>query len=93
MTTTLAITDTRAELLRAIDNDKVTEDWNNDQPGEIRNHEYAGRTTRVTGKVRVMKTVGLCETHPDDADMHIRRLRLTDAGRKALADYDAKENS
>ncbi|MFF0822447.1 hypothetical protein ACFYUR_18960 [Micromonospora haikouensis] len=87
----LTITSTRAELLRAIDAGKVTEDWYNDQPGEILHREYAGRTTRVTGKVRVMKTAGLCETDPDDNDMHVRRIRLTDDGRKALADYDASE--
>lgn len=88
--TTLAITDTRAELLRAIDNGKVTEDWYNDQPGEIRHGAQRGYVgTVVTGRVRVMKTAGLCETNPDDADFHVRGIRLTDAGRKALAEHDA----
>lgn len=87
----LTITGTRAELLRAIDGGHVTEDWYTDEPGEIRHREYAGRTTRVTGKVRVMKVAGLCETDPADADLHLRGIRLTDAGRQALADYDATE--
>lgn len=87
--TTLAITSARAELLRAIADCKVTEDWFTDEPGEIR-HRDAGRDTRVTGRVRVMKAAGLCETDPADEDFHVRGIKLTSAGEKALADYDAK---
>ncbi|MEU8334767.1 hypothetical protein [Micromonospora tulbaghiae] len=87
--TALAITGARAELLRAIAAGKVTEDWFTDEPGEIRHREYAGRDTRVTGKVRVMKSAGLCETDPADEDFHVRGIKLTEAGVRALAYYDA----
>lgn len=87
---TLTITTDRAELLRAIDNGKVTEDWYDDQPGTIRRDAFGGQQgTVVTGKVRAMKAAGLCETSPDDDDFHVRGIRLTDAGRTALADHDA----
>jgi hypothetical protein len=82
----LKMTETRIALLRAIADEKVWEDWYTDEPGEIRYHEYAGRRTRVTGKVRVMKLDGLCETDPADGDLHIRRIRLTKAGAKTLAE-------
>ncbi|MEU7978291.1 hypothetical protein AB0B63_07135 [Micromonospora sp. NPDC049081] len=89
--TGLTITPTRAALLRAIDTGAVTEDWFTDEPGEIRQGAQGGHLgTVVTGKVRVMKTAGMCETDPEDDDFHVRGIRLTDAGRKALAEYDAR---
>ncbi len=88
----LTITGPRAELLRAIDAEQVTEDWYTEEPGEIRQGAHGGRIgTVVTGRVRVMKAAGLCETDPADDDFHVRGIRLTDAGRKALADYDERE--
>jgi hypothetical protein len=88
--TALTITNTRADLLHAIDAGKVTEDWYNDQSGTIRRDAFGGQQgTVVTGKVRVMKAAGLCETDPTDAGSHVRGIRLTDVGRKALAEHDA----
>lgn len=87
----LAITGARAELLRAIDAGRVTEDWYTDEPGEIRHGAQGGHVgTLVTGRVRVMKAAGLCETDPADDDFDVRGIQLTEAGRTALADYDAK---
>ncbi|MEU0078486.1 hypothetical protein ABZY58_11370 [Micromonospora tulbaghiae] len=91
----LTITGDRAELLRAIAAGQVTEFWADDadQPSDITRQEYPGRRTRVTGKVKVMKTVGLCETDPADAELNTRRVKLTGAGEKALADYDANRSN
>ncbi|MEV1013819.1 hypothetical protein AB0I89_24000 [Micromonospora sp. NPDC049801] len=87
----LTITDGRADILRAIDAGTITEDWHADEPATIRlgaqGHHWGAV---VTGKVRVLKTAGLCETDPADEDFHVRGIRLTDAGRQALADYDAR---
>ncbi len=40
-----------------------------------------------------MKDAGLVETDPNDDDMHVRLVRLTEAGEKALAEFDTKEQS
>ncbi|MFD6565434.1 hypothetical protein [Micromonospora profundi] len=88
------LNESRADLLRAIDAGRVTEDWYNGEPGQIRQDAQSGKVgTVVTGKVRVMKAAGLCETNPADAGLHVRGIRITDAGRQALADYDAKNDA
>lgn len=84
--TALTITADRAELLRAIDNGKVK---TSRRSGETYHDEYAGRRTRVTGKVKVMLLVRLVERVDHDDDRTDVDVRLTDAGRKALAEYDA----
>lgn len=78
-------TPTRLALLTDIAAERVWEDWSTDKPGPAVLHEYPGRKTRVTGKVQVMKLAGWVETHPDDDDLHSRRITLTDKGRAVLA--------
>lgn len=92
MPPTLTITGPRAELLRAIADGKVWEYWDDYEPGEVTLEEAPGRRSRVTRKVGVMKTIGLCETDPADIGLHSRSIKLTGAGEKALADYDAERN-
>lgn len=87
--TVLTPTARRLDLLHAISNGRVVEDWYTDQPGIIRlypDRSLAGRGRDVTGAVRSMKTAEWCRTNPADGHLHERLIVLTAAGQAVLDD-------
>jgi predicted MarR family transcription regulator len=94
--TTLTITDTRAELLRAIADPNIEVyaaiaalrgSWST---ADVWIRRGGSLEQKVTGKIRKLETAGLVKRGQPGARYHEpRHYTLTDAGRKALAEYDA----
>jgi DNA-binding MarR family transcriptional regulator len=89
--TVLKPTPERIALMCSVEDGHVWEDWFSDEPGRIV-RKVAARDVTVTGKVRVLKTAGLCETSSDDDDLHGRRIVVTAAGREWLARAEQESN-
>lgn len=87
MVSNLYPTPTRVELARSIAAGNVLEYWAAGEIGQIE-EKAMGRWWKVTGKVELMRSAGLCETHPDDVFMNARRTALTEAGEQWLAEHD-----
>lgn len=93
--TALTITADRAELLRAVDNPDIEVyaaiaalrgSWSTADVW-IR---HDGSERKVTAKIGKLETAGLVKRGQPGARYHApRHYTLTDAGRKALAEYDA----
>lgn len=83
----LNMTPARVELLRAVAAHQVRANRTN---GEV--YQYTNqRRHRVTGRVGVMKVVGLVEYVNHDDDRTEVDVQPTGNGRRVLADLDAKE--